>query len=70
MVDIHRIGQLYLGISRLERPATSSSPTCPGGGQARLCALLNQAPLELCQGRKDMKHEFTRGGRRIDGPIA
>jgi hypothetical protein len=70
MVDMHCIGQLHLGVSRLERAAASSSPTCPCGGQASLCAFLNQAPLKLREGRKDMEHEFTGGGRRIDGPIA
>jgi hypothetical protein len=31
---------------------------------------LNQPPLKLRQGRKEMKDEFTGCGRRIDGAIA
>ena len=70
MVDIHGIGELDLGVPWLEGATPTATAARTRGGQASARAFLNQAPLKLGQGRKDMEHEFAgrRGG--IDGAIA
>jgi len=69
MIDIHGIGQLDLRVPRLKGAAPSSAATRPCGGQAGERAFLNQTPLKLGEGRKDVEHEFAGRRRGIDRSI-
>jgi len=69
MVYIHGVGEFDLRVTGLEGAAPAAAATRACNGEAGTRAFLNQAPLKLGQGRKDVEHKFTgrRGG--IDGAI-
>ena len=59
---IQRLGHLDAGILRRERqPPAEASPRL-GGSQSGPGPFLDQAPLELCQGRENIEHQLTRRG--------
>ena len=54
---------------RLHRRTSTFTATSPGGSNPGLCALLNEPPLELGEGREDVEDEFARWSGCIDGTI-
>ncbi len=69
-VLVQRLGHLHPGIVRVHRrPAAQAAPRS-GRGQPRPRPFLNQPPLKLRQGRKDIKHQLARRRRRITRPVA
>jgi hypothetical protein len=70
LINVHRVGYADPRLLRMARlpPPVFAPRTC--GRYAGPRALLNQPPLKLREGRKDMEHQLPRGGGRINRPIA